>query len=420
MFRYNHLKLGLYIWQAVLQIELECHSLRYTVSNVTAKNWSKLFMTSGIIKSPRIFYTHLCSECIHPYWFSLWLGKNTRKGYFSRAPSQWICHPSFCFKSFESTNSKASKSCNDPVWMLWHGSGFVLWRVRWPARPYTPTASGTQDLYWPVLWPMQPTPHMLVPTWTLRICLWMAGSMRTTLGQWQITTSWAWRPNVSPWTCQFRSLSLCMLMPSCICFSTGITCWVCTYSGSLFTQTLIATTYPWAQTAFTTASAPSTTMPSMSAPIISLVLFLFLSRKLPSICLEAGIISRRAGNNTENTTSGVPVAGNSVTCPGKNRDGRIQSVIQLCDSSPTVPRECKRNAGHGTANVNVDNRKYRHFRWEITQIWRTFTRTSGLSVVQLALWHARSSHYSKSPEFYDWHQSKYTVMATYILQCIAI
>ena len=46
MFRYNHL--------TVLQIELECHSLRHSVSYVTAKNRSKLFMTLEIMKSPLI------------------------------------------------------------------------------------------------------------------------------------------------------------------------------------------------------------------------------------------------------------------------------------------------------------------------------------------------------------------------------
>ena len=87
MFWDINLKLGTYISSR------ECHTSSSSFipigtlwptleAKISQSNFSA-FMASKIIWRPQIWYTHLYSECLEPYWFSSCLGpladKNTRK-----------------------------------------------------------------------------------------------------------------------------------------------------------------------------------------------------------------------------------------------------------------------------------------------------------------------------------------------------
>ena len=113
---------------------------------------------------------------------------------------------------------------------------------------------------------------MPVPAWTQRTCLWMARGLMMTLRIWQIITNCLWGWNVSPWICPFRLLCmLCMLQLR----NNLLGQYMDHRSGSLFTQTPIATIWPWAWTVLIYAS---TNTPSLST-------FMSGSQARPVMCI---------------------------------------------------------------------------------------------------------------------------------------
>ena len=83
--------------------------------------------------------------------------------------------------------------------------------------------------------PLLPTPltdatHLVraCPRWTRKTCPRRDGSLSTWSmrhQRWQIPINCLWCPNIWPWTSPSKSLSLYMPMLSCVCYSSGRTCW---------------------------------------------------------------------------------------------------------------------------------------------------------------------------------------------------
>ena len=118
--------------------------------------------------------------------------------------------------------------------------------VKGPAASKTVCSKHIRDsLCWLQRWP---TRYVPVPRWTWKTCLQTDGSLRTwsMQQQWQwIPTNCLWRPNVWPWTFLSRSPSLYTPMLSCICYSSGMTCWASTWTSDAGRPCI------WIQTAIT-------------------------------------------------------------------------------------------------------------------------------------------------------------------------